>query len=133
LPNDLLLSYRNLVPLRKFQMAPILRFLVPSGLKKKEPSHVLLCLSETEALHSHKMCAEISSSVPHFLQMGSLHSLIIYKCLLKVLCPVRRPITTLDCAQLKDSSRAPVARLGLEINYRSFLSVLQGPRHNSKC
>jgi hypothetical protein len=30
-------------------------------------------------------------------------------CLLKVLCPVRRPITTRDCVLLKDNNRALVA------------------------
>ena len=43
----------------------------------------------------------------------------VYKCLLKVLCPVSRPITTLYCVLLKDSNRAPVARLGPEINSRA--------------
>jgi len=44
-----------------------------------------------------------SSSVLHFLQVGLLLSPITYRCLLKVLCPVRRPITTLDCVLLKDN------------------------------
>ena len=34
---------------------------------------------------------------------------------------------------LKDSNRAPVARLGPEINSRACLCVLQGPRHNARC
>jgi hypothetical protein len=72
------------------------------------------------------MWTEVSSSVPHFLQMGSVHSHIICKCLLKVLCPVSRPITTLDCVLLKDNNRAPVARSGPEINSRACLCVLQG-------
>jgi len=62
------------------------------------------------------------------LQMGFLLSLIAYKCLIKVLCPVRRPITTLDCVLLKDNNRAPVARSGPEINLRACPCVLQGPR-----
>ena len=49
---------------------------------------------------------EVSSSVPHFLQVGLLLSPIIYKCLLKVLCPVSRPVTTLDCVLLTDKVRA---------------------------
>ena len=32
---------------------------------------------------------------------------ITYRCLLRVLCPVSRPITALVCVLLKDSSRAP--------------------------
>jgi len=65
--------------------------------------------------------------------MGSLHSPMICKCLLKVLCPVSRPITTLVCVLLKDNSRAPIAGSGPEINSRACLCVLQGPRHNARC
>jgi len=52
---------------------------------------------------------------------------MICKYLLKVLCPVSRPITTLDCVLLKDNSRAPIAGSGPEINSRACLCVLQGP------
>jgi hypothetical protein len=72
-----------------------------SGFKEKEPRY--LCLSEARASHSHKTCTEVSSSVPHFLQVGSLLSPITCRCLLRVLCPVRRPITALDCVLLKDN------------------------------
>ena len=41
---------------------------------------------------------------------GLLLSPIIYKCVVKMLCPVRRLITTLDCVLLKDSNQALVAR-----------------------
>jgi len=102
-----------------------------SGSKKKELRYVYL--SEAKASHSHKMWTEVSSSVPHFLQVGLLFNPIIYRCLLKVLCPVSRPITTLDCVLLKDSSWASVARLGPEINSRACVSVLQGPCHNARC
>ena len=78
------------------------------------------------------MWTEVSSSVPHFLHMGSLHNPMICKCLLKVLCPVSRSITTLVCVLLKDSSRAPIARSGPEINSWACLCVLQGPRHNAR-
>jgi len=110
----------------KFQMAPILSFLISLGFKKKEPSYT--CLSEAKVSHSHELWTEISSSVPHFLQMGLLLSPITYKCLLKVLCPVSRPITALDCVLLKDNNRDLVARLGSEIYSRACLCVLQGPR-----
>jgi hypothetical protein len=50
-----------------------------------------------------------------------------------MLCPIRRPITTLDCVLLEDNNWAVVARLGPEINFWACLSVLQGPRHNTKC
>ena len=95
---------RSPVPLVKFQMAPILCFLTSSWSKKKEPRYV--CLSEARASHSHKMWTEVSSSVTHFLQVGLLLSPIIYRCLLNVLCPVSRPVTTLDCVLLKDNNWA---------------------------
>jgi len=93
-------------------MVPILSFMISSRSIKKEPRYV--CLSEAKASHSHKMWTEVSSCVPHFLQVGLLLSLIIYKYLLKVLCPVSRPITTMDDVLLKDNNRALVARLGPE-------------------
>ena len=102
------LNYRSPVPLSEFQMAPILSFLISSGSKKKEPRYV--CLSEAKASHSHKIWTEISSSVPHFLQVGLLLSPIVYRCLHNVLCPVSRPITTMDCVPLKDNNRDLVAR-----------------------
>ena len=43
-------------------MAPIFRFILFSGSKKKEPRYV--CLSEAKASHSHKTCTEVSSRVP---------------------------------------------------------------------
>ena len=114
-----------------FQMTPIFSFLISSGSKKKEPR--CLYLSEAMASHWHQMWTEVSSSVPHILQMELLLSPIIYKYLLKLLRPVRRPITTLDCVLLRDNNRAFVAKSGPEINSRACLGVLQGPRHNTKC
>jgi len=92
--------YRSPGPLAKFQMAPIPRTLMSSGSKKKEPRYVYL--SKAKASHSHKMWTEVSSSVPHFLQMGLLLCPIICRCLLKVLCPASRPVTTLDCVMMRD-------------------------------
>jgi hypothetical protein len=112
-------------------MAPAPSALMSSGFKKNEPRY--LRLSEARASHSHRTCTEVSSSVPHFLQVGSLLSPITCRCLLRVLCPVSRPITTLDCVLLKDNSRAPVARLGPEINSRACLCVPQGSRHRARC
>ena len=54
---------------------PCLVPVCPPGPKRKEPR--LACLSEAKASHSHKMWSEVSSSVPHFLHMGSLHSSMI--------------------------------------------------------
>jgi hypothetical protein len=75
----------------------------------------------------------VSSSAPHFLQVGLSLSPIIYKCLLKVLCPVRGPITTLGCVLLKDNNWTLVATSGSEINSRACLYVLQGPHNNTRC
>jgi hypothetical protein len=111
-------------------MAPIPSTLMSSGFKKKEPRYAYL---SEGGPRTHKMWTEVSSSVPHFLQMGLTLSPIIWRCLLKVLCPVSRPITTLDCVLLKHNNLAPVARLGPEINSRVCLCVLQGPHHNVRC
>jgi hypothetical protein len=102
-----------------------------SGFKNKEPRYV--CLSEAKASHSHKMWTEVSSSVSHFLQVGLLRSPIMYRCLLKVLCPVSRPVTTQDCVLLKDNNWAPVASSGPEISSQACLCIPQGPRHNARC
>ena len=128
-----IICYRSPVPLAKFQMTPITRNLMSFGSEKKKHCYVHLC--EAKASHSHRMWSEVSYSVPHFLQMGLLlsHNIYIYRCLLKVLCPVSRPITTLDCVLLKDSNRAPVARIGPEINSRACLCILQRGRHNTRC
>jgi hypothetical protein len=69
------------------------------------------------------MWTELPSSVPHLLQVGLLLSPILYKCLLTVLCPISRPITTLCCVLLKNNYRALVARSGPEINSRACLCI----------
>jgi hypothetical protein len=60
------------------------------------------------------MWPEVSSSLPRFLQIGLLLSPVTYKCLLKVLGPVREPLTTLDCVILKDK-RDIIAQLIVQI------------------
>ena len=127
------LSYRSPVRLAKFHMAPTHSFLISSGSKKKKPRYIYICLSEVKGSHSHRTWTEISSSVPHFLQVGLLLSPIINRCLLKLLCPVSRPIITLDCLLLKDNNRALLSRSLPEIYPRACLCVLQGPRHNTRC
>jgi len=81
-------------------------FLMSSRSKKNEPTYV--CRSETKSSHLHRMTNEVSSSVPHFLQVQLLLSPIIYKCLLTVLCPVSRPVTTLACVLPRSQVRARV-------------------------
>ena len=79
--------------LLKFQMAPKPKLLISSGSKKKEPRYI--CLSEAKASHSHKMWAEVSSLTPHFLHKGLSSSPSRWRCLLRVLWPVSRPVTAL--------------------------------------
>jgi len=110
--HDLIVGKRSPVPL-KFQMAPIIRFIISSGSKKKE--HRYACLSEAQAPHTYRMWTEVSSSVPHLLQVGLLLNPIKYTYLFRVLWAVRRPVTTLDCVLLKDSNWASVAKLGPKI------------------
>jgi hypothetical protein len=64
------------------------------------------------------MWTEVSSSVPHFLHKGLIINPIRWRCLLRVLCPVRTPITTLDCVLLKDNNLVFVIGLGPEISFR---------------
>ena len=72
------------VTLLKFQMAPRLIILMPSG-SKKEPRYT--CLSETEAALSRRIWAYFSSSAPHFLHNWLSEIPIRWRFLLKVLCP----------------------------------------------
>jgi hypothetical protein len=58
-----------------------------SGSRKKDPRQI--CLSVTKASHSHSTWAEVSSPAPHFLHKGLSTSPIMWRCLLRVLCPVR--------------------------------------------
>jgi hypothetical protein len=64
-----------------------------SDSKKKEPKYA--CLIEAKASHRQRMWAEVSST-PHFLHSGLYASPIKWRYLGRVLCPVRRPVTTLD-------------------------------------
>jgi hypothetical protein len=54
---------------------------------------------------------------------GYLLSPITYKYLLKVLCPVRRPITILDFVQLKDNNQTLAASSGPEISSQLVSNV----------
>jgi hypothetical protein len=89
-------------------MAPRLIFLMSSGSRKKEP--IYTCLSEAKVSHSHKMWAEVSSCVPHLLHSGVFSSPSRWRYLLRVLCPVRIPVTALDFVLLKDGNLALVLR-----------------------
>jgi hypothetical protein len=124
-------SHKSPVLLKKFQMALKLRSRTFSGSRKKDPKQI--CLSVAKASHSRSTWAEVSSPAPHFLHKGLSTSPIMWRCLLRVLCPVRRSITTLDCALLKDINAVLAAVLGPEINSWACLIVPTSPRHRTKC
>jgi hypothetical protein len=115
------------VTLLKFQMAPKFMLLISSGSKKKEPR--CTCLSEAKASHSQRMWAEVSSFTSHFLHSGLPTSPSRWRCLLRVLCPVSRPVQALDWVLLKDKNLALAPRLGPEISSRACLWVSPRPCH----
>ena len=123
--------YGSPVALLQFQMAPRLILLMSSGSNKKEPRFT--CLSEAWASHSQRMWAEVSSCVPHLLHNGLSDSPIRWRCLLRVLCSVRRPVTVLDCVLLKDRNVAFAPREGPEINSQACLCVSPRPCHHIQC
>ena len=102
-----------------------------SGSKKKEPRFVWL--SEAKASRSERMWAEVSSSAPRLLHNGLSDGPSSWRCLLRVLCPVRRPVTTLDCVLLQDRNLPFVSREGPEINSRACLWVSPRPRYRTQC
>jgi hypothetical protein len=112
-------------------MAPRHILLVSSGSKKKEPRYT--CLREAKASHSQRMWTEVSSSAQHLLHNGLSDSPIRWRCFLRVLCPVRRPVTVLDWILLKDRNLALAPRQGLEINSGAGFWVIPRPRHLAKC
>jgi hypothetical protein len=110
------------VTLLKFQMAPRLILLMSSGSKKREPRYI--SLSEARASHLHRMWAEVSSSAPHLLHNGLTDRPIGWRCLLRVLRPVRGPVTTLDRVLLKDRNLTLAPRQCPKINSQAYLWVL---------
>jgi hypothetical protein len=105
--------------------------LISFGSKKKEPRYA--CLSEARASHSQRMWAEVSSFTPHLLHSGLSSSPSRWRHLLKVLCPVRRPVTALDWILLEDRNLALAPRLGPKINSRACLWVLPRLCHLAQC
>jgi hypothetical protein len=118
------------VTLLKFQMAPRFVLLMSSGSKRKEPRYT--CLIEAKASHSQRMWAKVLSSAPHLLHNGLSDSPIRGICHLRI-CPVRRPVTALDCVLLKDRNLALAPRQGPEINSQACLWGLPRPRHYTQC
>jgi len=112
-------------------MAPKPKLLISSSSKKKE--HRYACLSEARASHSHKIWAEVSFPTPHFLHKGLSSSPSRWRCLLRVLRPVRRPVTALDWVLLKVINFALVPRLGPEIGSWACLWESPRPHHRALC
>ena len=112
-------------------MAPRLILLMSSGSKEKESRYT--CLWEAKASHSQRMWAEVSSSAPHLLHSGLSDSPFRWRCLLNVLCPVRRPVTALDCVLLKDRNLALAPRQGPKISSWACLCVSPTPCHHTQC
>jgi len=115
----------------QFQMAPRLILLMSSGSKTKEPRST--CLSEAKASHSQRMWTEVSSSAPHLLHIGLSDSPSRWRCLIMVLCPVRRTVSALDCVLLKGRNLALVPRQGPEITSGACLWESSRPRHHIQC
>jgi len=112
-------------------MAPKCVLLMSPGSKKKEPRYA--CLSEAKASHSQTVWAEVSSSAPHLLHSGLSSSPSRWRCLLRVLCPVRKPVTALDWVLLKDRNLALAPRQGSKISSRACLWVSPWPCHCTQC
>ena len=89
---------------------------------QKERTQVYM--SEWRATHSHRTWIEVSSSIPHHLHKGLQLSPIKRRCRLRLLCPVRRPVTTLDWVLLKGRILVLAVELGPEIIFRVCLCVL---------
>jgi hypothetical protein len=66
-----------------------------------------------------EMWAEVSSSASHFLHSGLSINPIKWRCLCRVLCPVRSLVTVLDCNLLNDRNLTLVPRLEPDINSRA--------------
>jgi len=79
-----------------------------------------------------KNWAEVWASAPH-LHNGLPDSPIRWRCLLRVLCPVRRPVTTLDFVLLKDRNLALAPRQVPKINSRACLWVSPRSCHHIQC
>jgi hypothetical protein len=77
-------------------------YAIPAHPKRRNPDK---CICVSPRLHTHKTSTDVSSSAPHYLHKALSLSLIMSRCLLRVLYPVRRPITTLDCVLLKDNPK----------------------------
>ena len=101
----------------KIQIALRRIILTLAGSKTKEPRQ--LCLSlQIHTKHDLRLPPVFHTS---YARLST--SPIMSKCLLRVLCPVRRSVTTLDCTLLEESSLTLATGLGPEISSGSCLRV----------
>ena len=108
----------NSVPLPKFQMAHRLRLLLTR----------YVCLSAAKGSHS------LGFHLFHTSYMTDYRvTPMKWRCLLRVLCPVRRAITTLNCVQFKDKNLVFLVGLGPETSFRACVQLLLRPHHITKC
>jgi hypothetical protein len=96
---------------------------------QEEGAQIRMSECEVKASHSQRMWAEVLSSAPYLLHSGLSDSPTRWKCLFRLLCPVERPVTALDCILLKDRSVALTPRRRPEINSRACLWVSPRSRH----
>jgi len=96
------------VPLLKFQTVNILCI--------QEMELKYACLSEARALNT-KRGLRFLPLLPTSYIMGYWSTPLSKDVLSKVLCPVKRPVTTLDCVLLKNNSLRFAVRLATEISF----------------
>ena len=84
-------------------------------------------------LHTQRIWAEVSSSTPHLLQSGLSSSPSRWRYLLRVLSPVKKPVTALDWVLLKDRNLALAPRQCPRISSRACLWVSPRPCHRTQC
>jgi hypothetical protein len=113
-------------------MAPKLLLLTSSGSQKKRRSPDTYVWVRPRP-HIHKEYEPRFPLTPHFLHSGLSSNPNKYRCLLRVLYPVRRPVTTLDWVLLKDKNLILVPGQSPEINSRPCLWVLPRSRQLAHC
>ena len=121
--------YGSPVTLLKFQMDPDLYSLCPLAPRRSPNTHV--CVKPK--LHTHKECGQRFHPLLHTCTVDCLTALLgedvssgYY-----LVCPVRWPVTVLDCVLLKDRNLALASRQGPEISSRACLWVSPTPQEGS--
>jgi hypothetical protein len=90
-------------------------------------------MSEWSQSFTQRMWAKVSSSAPHLLHSELSNSPSRWRCLLRVLQPVRKPVTALDWVLLKGRNLTLAPKQGPEISSRACLWVSPRPCHCTQC